>query len=241
MQLSASRRVPGAEPAPGLLPGPFRRSALALLAACVTVTAVLGVHYAHGGPGRLDAELDPRIRAVLGRFPALLRWLPDLGTLVPATVMTAALVLACLATRRWTGAALAALAVPAATALTEYVLKPVVGRTLGPSLTFPSGHATFMFALAGACAVLLLQPPRRRVPGVARLLLALMAMLLAAGVAAAMVAIGAHYFTDAVAGAAVGTGTVLACALILDQVTARRGGRTAAGPDPESAGRLHLI
>jgi membrane-associated phospholipid phosphatase len=240
MQLRASRQ-PGAEPVPGLLPGPFRWSALALLAACATVTAVLGAHYADRGPGRLDGELDPRIQAVLGRFPALLRWLPDLGTLLPVTVMTIVLVLACLATRRWQGAALAALAVPAATVLTEYVLKPVIGRTLGPSPSFPSGHATAMFALAGVCAVLLLLPPRRRVPGALRLLLALLAMLLAAAVAAAMVAIGAHYFTDAVAGAAVGTGTVLACALILDQVTAWRGGSSAADPDPGSSSRLDVI
>jgi membrane-associated phospholipid phosphatase len=40
--------------------------------------------------------------------------------------------------------------------------------------------------------------------------------LLAAGVASAMVANGGHSFTDALAGAAVGTGVVLACALTLD-------------------------
>jgi membrane-associated phospholipid phosphatase len=36
-----------------------------------------------------------------------------------------------------------------------------------------------------------------------------------------MVAIGAHYFTDVVAGAAVGTGLVLAGALILDLMTSQ--------------------
>ena len=49
-----------------------------------------------------------------------------------------------------------------------------------------------------------------------------MALLLAAAVAAAMIAIGAHTFTDAVAGAAVGTGVVLACALTLDLWLAER-------------------
>jgi membrane-associated phospholipid phosphatase len=133
--------------------------------------------------------------------------------------MTLALVFACVATRRSSGAVLAAVATPAAIGLTEYVLKPSIGQAIEQS--FPSGHATSMFALAATCAVLLVDPPRRRVPGVARLLLVLMALLLAVAVAAAMVAIGAHNFTDAVAGAAVGTGVVLACALILDLVMSR--------------------
>jgi membrane-associated phospholipid phosphatase len=53
------------------------------------------------------------------------------------------------------------------------------------------------------------------------LLLVLMALLLAAAVAAAMVAIGSHHFTDAVAGAAVGTGVVIAGTLTLDLVSSR--------------------
>jgi membrane-associated phospholipid phosphatase len=59
------------------------------------------------------------------------------------------------------------------------------------------------------------------VPRALRLLLVLMALLLAAAVAATMIAIGAHVFTDAVAGAAVGTGVVLACALTLDLAVRR--------------------
>ena len=218
----ASGRAPGLRP---LLPGPLRRPAVVALAACVAVTAALALAFAgQHQPARVDALVDPRVTDLLGRFPALLYWLPVLGTLGPATLMTAALVLACLAARRWSGAVLAALAAPVATCLTEYVLKPLVGRHLGSSLTFPSGHATSMFAFAVTCVILLLDPPRRRVPGLVRLLLAASALLLAATVAAVMVAKGAHYFTDAVAGAAVGTGVALAFALAIDWVTSRRPG-----------------
>jgi len=218
-----------------LLPGPLRVAGTALLAACVAVTAVLGVQLVgHGLVGWLDSAFDPRIQAGLSRFPALLDWLPELGTLAPVTMITLALVLACVVTRRWSGAILTVVAVPAAVGLTDYVLKPYidVGQTIMHS--FPSGHAASMFALAAICAVLLVDPARRRVPGVIRLLLVFMALLLAAAVAAAMVAIGAHYFTDAVGGAAVGTGVVLACALALDVVASRArrspGSRGASGP-----------
>ena len=214
-----------------LLPGPLRLPAASLLAACVAVTAVLGMSIVGRGlPEWLDSAFDPRIQAALGRFPSLLNWLPDLGTLGPVTLMTLALVLACLATRRWTGAVLAAVAEPAATGLTEYVLKPYVGEPIGQA--FPSGHATSMFALAAICAVLLVDPPRRQVPGTVRLLGVFMALLLAAAVAAAMVAMGAHRFTDAVGGAAVGIAVVLACALTLDLVASRRPREPAAPPLP---------
>jgi len=89
------------------------------------------------------------------------------------------------------------------------------------SASFPSGHATSSFALAAVFAILLTDPVYRRVPRALRLLLVLMALLLAAAVAATMIAIGAHVFTDAVAGAAVGTGVVLACALTLDLAVRR--------------------
>jgi membrane-associated phospholipid phosphatase len=168
--------------------------------------------------------VDPRIQAGLGHFPALLNWLPDLGTVRPVALMTLALVFACLATRRWSGALLAAVAVPAATGLAEYLLKPYVGGPL--TAAFPSGQATSMFALAATYAVLLVNPCCRRIPRAIGLFLVLMAVALATAVAAAMMAIDAHTFTDAVAGAAVGTGVVLACALALDLLVSGRGAVT---------------
>jgi len=226
-----------------LLPGRLRWPAAALLAACVAVAVVLAVRFAgRGQPGWGDAEVDPRITAWMSHWPGLLDRLPDLGTLGPVTLVTAALVLACAATSRWTGAVLTAVAEPAATSLTEYVLKPLVGR--GSAESMPSGHATSMFALAAICAVLLLTPPRRRVPGAFRWLLAIAALIVAGAVSAAMVAIGAHTFTDAVGGAAVGAGVVMACALALDLVAeglrggrrpARRGERPAVDHDDDMA------
>ncbi|HJY55318.1 MAG TPA: phosphatase PAP2 family protein [Streptosporangiaceae bacterium] len=205
------------EPRP-LLPGPVRAAGAALLAACVATVLVAFVA-GRGNPGRLDTALDPRFQAWLGRFPALLHQLPRLGGLKEVALMTVALALACVATRRWSGAVLAVVAVPGAVGLTEYVLKPSVGAVLNQA--FPSGHATSSFALAAVFAILLTDPAYRRVPGALRLLLVLMALLLAAAVAATMIAIGAHVFTDAVAGAAVGTGVVLVCALTLDLVVRR--------------------
>jgi membrane-associated phospholipid phosphatase len=215
MQWGTVSRAPRPRP---LLPDSLRAAGAALLAACVAVVLVAFVA-GRGNPGRLDTALDPRFQSWLGRFPTLLQQLPRLGGLKEVALMTLALALACVATRRRSGAVLAVVAVPGAVGLTEYVLKPSVGAVLDQA--FPSGHATSSFALAAVFAILLTDPAYRRVPRALRLLLVLMALLLAAAVAATMIAIGAHVFTDAVAGAAVGTGVVLACALTLDLAVRR--------------------
>ena len=203
---------------------------MALLAACVAVLVATGVRVpGYGLPGWLDATLDPRFWALQGRIPVLLDWLPRFGELKPVTVMTFTLILACAVTRRWRGAVLTALAVPVAIGLTVYVLKPTIGEAIGQG--FPSGHATSSFALAACFAVLLANSPRR-VPGGVRLLLLFVAFLLAAAVAAAMVANQAHTLTDAVGGAAVGTGVVLGCALTLDALGSLLQPEPAAPPPP---------
>ena len=208
------QRGPAARPL--LAPG-MRRPAALLAAGCVVVTTCLALAFGHQKrPGRLDATVDARILGLLGSYQGPLHQLSRLGGLFSVAELTAALVLACLVTRRWRGAVLAALAVPAAMTLTEFVLKPLVGRSIGGYDSFPSGHATAMFALAASCAVLLANPPRPRLPRAVRLLLVAGAILVAVAVPVAMVALGYHYFTDIVAGTAVGIGTVLLIALLID-------------------------
>ena len=191
----------------------------ALLAACVAVVAALGVQFAgQTHPGRLDAPIDAAFQSALGGHPSVLLFLARFGDLPLVTVMTAALVLGCAAARRWRGALLAAIAVPVASGLTEGVLKHLVGRTLRGWLSYPSGHATSSFALATVSVILLAAPSRLPVP-VRRLLMA-GAWLFAVAVPSAMVALRLHYFTDIVGGAAVGAGTALLTALLLDTACA---------------------
>jgi membrane-associated phospholipid phosphatase len=217
--------------APPLLPPGRRRPAALLAAGCAVVTACLALAFGHQGRAdRLDAVVDIRIQGLLHSYPGPLHLLSRLGGLLSVAELTAALVLACLLTRRWRGAVLAALAVPMAMTLTEFVLKPLVGRSIRGYASFPSGHATAMFALAAICVVLLANPPRPRLPRAIRLLLAAGAVLVAVAVPVAMVAQGFHYFTDIVAGAAVGAGTVLLITLLIDlaRPAARAPGATAA-------------
>ena len=202
-------RSPGRAYRP-LLPATIRLLAAALFAVCVAVTVILGTLVTHQTrAGWLDTSVEAWVRASLGGESAILNLLVRLGDPIPVTVMTAALVLACLATRRWLGAMLVAAAIPAAGAAAQLLLKPLVDRTLVGYLSFPSGRATSVFALATATAVLLVNPRRPRMRPALRLLLAAIAFLAAGAVAVAVVDEGIHYFTDVVGGAAVGTGVVL--------------------------------
>ena len=202
-----------------LLPGRRRAMAGALLVACVAVVAALGVQFAgHTQPGRLDAPIDAAFLSALGGHPSVLLFLARFGDLPLVTAMTAALVLGCAAARRWRGALLAAIAVPLASGLTEGILKHLVGRTLRGWLSYPSGHATSSFVLATVGVILLAGPSR--LPVAARRLLMAGALLFAVAVPSAMVALRFHYFTDLVGGAAVGAGTALLTALLLDTACA---------------------
>lgn len=222
-----------------LLTGAAHSVATSLLVACVAITALLGTLFAHRTKaGALDAAVDARIQSALGGQRRILNDLAALGDLMPVIAMTAALVLVCLVTRRWRGAVLVAVAVPAAAGTSELV-KPLIDRTLMGDLSFPSGHETRVFALAAAFAVLLTGPVWPRIPAAVRWFLAAAVLLAACAVAVALVGLDQHYFTDTVAGAAVGTAVVLATAIILDRIARRGDGprdHSSAGPRVRRAG-----
>jgi membrane-associated phospholipid phosphatase len=75
-----------------------------------------------------------------------------------------------------------------------------------------------VFVLAGCFALLLAGPQWPRIPPRLRRALALIAFAVASTVAVCLVAVGFHYFTDTIGGAAVATATVLATALTLDRL-----------------------
>jgi membrane-associated phospholipid phosphatase len=203
---------PAARP---LLSPAARPLAVTAVIVCGLVTAMQGVWLRHGmETGWLDATVDAKVRSVLGGQRALLSVLVWPGERVPVAVMAAALVLAGIARRRYRKAALVAISIPLATAVTELVLKPLIGRTPWGD-PFPSGHVTSITALAAAVMVLLTGTPVR-VPSPLRYAAACTALLIVAAVALGVIGANMHHLSDTVGGAAVGAGTVLLTALTLD-------------------------
>lgn len=209
---------------PPLLPGSTRRAAVIVIIGCtalLTAGAVLGAGRSHAGP--LDRGIDQwvidRLRTHLnGAFQ-----ITNLGNPTPVITLTIIIVLACLTVRRVNGAILAVSAVLVANVLTEVVLKPVVNERIGHPgvLSYPSGHTTSVFTLVAVVTVLLVDPPRTRLPGWLRLLLVILAVAVGVTVAICLIAIQFHYFTDTIGGVCVAIATVLGIALLLDLPQAR--------------------
>jgi membrane-associated phospholipid phosphatase len=206
-----------------LLADSARKWAAVLLACCIVLIVVLGVLFAHQAKADwLDHAIDSPIITWLSRYQGLAARLAAPGSLKPAGTLSAAIVVACLLGRRLNGAVLAATAVPAAAVLNDGLFKPLFHRTYLGVLSYPSGHTAAMSALAATVAVLLLVPPQAARTGPLRVLLAGTACLLACVVAAGVIGLRWHYFTDTAAGAAVGIGTVCGLALLLDLPAVRR-------------------
>jgi membrane-associated phospholipid phosphatase len=204
-----------------LLPASARRLAAMLGVGCLVLVAVLGVISARQSHGdAIDRPVDSWITG-LRINSSTLELISRPGGATASVVLAAALALLCLAMRRVGGAVLAVAGLALASLLTERVLKPGVDRTITVHhyLTYPSGHTTAMFALSTALAVVLLGVRGR--PAV-RVAVVVAAVLVSCVVGMAMIGLGFHYFTDAVAGAAVGTGVVIGMAFLLDLPVARR-------------------
>jgi membrane-associated phospholipid phosphatase len=214
-----------------MLLGPSGRAwAGGTVAGCAIVVGALGSLFAgQTRPDGFDNAVDSPVVAFFAGHHGLLPWLALPGTPVPAVLVSAAIAAGCLFAGRLNGAVLALTAVPAATGLDDGLLKHLFHRTALGWLSFPSGHTTTVVALAATLAVLLLVPPQQPRTRPVRALLLVVSGVTAAVVAIAVMGLRWHYFTDTVAGAAVGVGTVCALALILD-VAWRDRAQPAAGP-----------
>jgi undecaprenyl-diphosphatase len=178
------------------------------------VTAALGARYA----GSSSGPPVPR----LGGYGWFVEAVVAIGSPVVVTALTALLVVG-LAWLRWPRAAvLAALSAPVASALTELVLKPLVDRTRGGSLAYPSGHTTGIFAVATVVVVLVSAVPAGRLRTRTRVWVGGVALAVAVAVASASVVVGDHYATDTVGGACVAVATVLGLGVAVDAVADRR-------------------
>jgi membrane-associated phospholipid phosphatase len=180
------------------------------------------------GPLRVDARVDGPLAYRLSGFRPLFEGLTQLGGPGGVAVLSALLGLGCLAARRRRAAVLALVGPPAAGVLTEYALKPLIGRRSGHVFAFPSGHTTGAVAVAAVIALLLLPSgPFAGLPGQVRGALGVFAAGLASIVPLGLIVLRYHYATDVLAGGAIAIAAVLALALGLD-AGARRWTRTRA-------------
>ena len=214
-----------------------RRRLAAVTVGCAILVAALGALFAgQSTADAFDRAADAPVISLFAGHGGLALWLASPGTTIPAVVLSAVIAVACLLTGRIRGALLAIAAVPVAVGLCEVLIKPLVHRTYIGQVVYPSGHTATVFALAATITVLLLASPRPAMarpamtrpamtrPAMARplrVLILSVAYLAAVAVVVGVIAVRFHYFSDTVAGAAVGTGTACGLALVLDVVQPR--------------------
>jgi undecaprenyl-diphosphatase len=188
-----------------------------VLGGCAAVIAGLGLLLrGQGQAGGLDRAVDGAVLASLGGSRGVLPWLALPGSTWPLIGVSLAIAAGCLAARRPNGVVLAVAAVPVTAFLDDTVLKHLVGRTHGGQLSFPSGHVASAMTLATVAGVLLRDPARRAADRALRAALVALACAVTVVVAAGVIGLRWHYFTDAVGGVALGTATVLALAFLID-------------------------
>jgi membrane-associated phospholipid phosphatase len=196
-----------------------RTRAWPVLAMCVLVLAVLGVLLREQTePDRLDSVVDSAMVASFRGRQGVLPWLALPGSTLPLIAVSIAIAVGCLIAGRPNGVILAVTAVPVTAFLDDRVLKHLVDRTHSGQLSFPSGHAASAMTLATVLGVLLHDPARRTAARVARAALVAVACAVAVLVAVGVIGLRWHYFTDTVGGVALGTGTVLTLAFLIDLV-----------------------
>jgi undecaprenyl-diphosphatase len=196
-------------------------AAVAVAAAAVLIA--LGVLYAAGGSlGVLEAWVPTPTRLRPPWLDAAL--VVDFGgERLGAALLLGASVIGCLLLRH-VRAALLAVAGVGLTVVTTTVLKPLVGRHIhGQYLSYPSGHAALVTALALAIAL----PTVGRIRAGPAVLVPL--VLAAGGLAGATMAwsqvgLGAHYLTDTIGGFCTAVAVVPATAWAIDRAADRIAG-----------------
>jgi membrane-associated phospholipid phosphatase len=237
----AGRRLSGVEARWGLFHAHWNEhygwraaSALAALSASLLAFAYLVESYVDGEAlSRLDARFNHWLHheawAPLVRFFELVT-VPGNSIFLLAVTVTAVTVLLSRGDRP--DAALISLAYVGSTALT-FGLKLGFERPRPPfhdpdltvsTFSFPSGHATSSLAVYGAFAIVVL----RGAQGWKQYALVISALvMLLALIGFSRVYLGAHYFSDVLAGFSVGTAWLMICVLVLTVREARRRGRSA--------------
>lgn len=204
-----------------LIPGVLRIPAAIVTSWCGIVLLFLGTQYVgQEAPGRFDSAVSSLVEPVASQHQAAAWIMIQFGDPAAAVVLTAVLTLACYATGRIDVAMLtmSGMIITAAVVLT---LKPLVGRTLGDTLSFPSGHTAAVTVVGTTVALFCIGRARGRTGLVAALASANVAAV-AIVMGLALVATNQHYATDIVGGFCLAIVVVVFLAFVLDAVGSRQ-------------------
>ena len=208
----------------------WRRAAVVAIGLGALVATVLGVLLFHGGRTRVDLWVFHVLDAHIGaRGASDLLWATEP---LLAVGLLCIVVLVAVALRRLDVVLLAIAGPVLGVVLSSEILKPLLGRRLGPGVlgngpmlvtragSYPSGHETGVTTTALVLFLVCCQLPWRR------WLKATVAAVLLAWIVVAAVALVRnfyHYATDTVGGVGVSLVVVLSLALLIDRSGRRRG------------------
>ncbi|SHH56902.1 undecaprenyl-diphosphatase [Jatrophihabitans endophyticus] len=213
-----------------------RAPVAATVVAAFAVLAALG-WWVHGNPRPVGFDEPTRHWLVTHTDSVVARLLLALTDPVLTVGILVLISIGALVVRAFDVVAIAGLAPLVGLLLESHVLKPAFDRRFGlaeqldPAVleagyAYPSGHETGLAATTTVVALLVLRLELRRGPRRAAVAgLVTWTLLGAVG----LVGNNFHYATDTVGGICLGTGLVLATALLADAVAARRAARPPAG------------
>lgn len=201
----------------------WRRVALAVVTVAVGVVIGMSVALHHEASTPFDTWIFTRFYAHIG--PTAARVLIDTSQPVLSFVVPGVVLAVAARARRWNLAVLAVAGPLLALFVSEVVLKPIVGRVIGPGVllgdytdavsgAFPSGHETGV--CSAALVVLIGLGGVRLRPGVRTASVAALALWVLLG-AVGLVRNWYHYATDTIGAIAVTSAIVLATAVVIDR------------------------
>ncbi|MFN2560191.1 MAG: phosphatase PAP2 family protein [Jatrophihabitans sp.] len=205
-------------PAPPLVAPSWRRACIGVIVAAIAVVAVVGaaVHGRQTPTGFDTWAARPLFNQISELTGARL-----LNLSSPALSVGGLAVVAALAAlvRNWALVAVATVAPTVAIIVTEFVLKPIVHRSISDAATaYPSGHETGLVSLLVVLLLVLSRAPfSRAVTAIVVTLLGLWAAIGAIG----LVRGHYHFPTDTIGGMGVAMACVLSVALVIDWISDR--------------------
>jgi len=200
-----------------LVPIRLRYPATVIVLLCVIIVTGLGAWFhRRSSPAGVDRFVADWVHQLAGPDVGLMDEVIRIGDPLSVAAFVVGLALGSAALGRWRTVLFAVLGPTAAVFVTELLLKPLVGRTRGGQLAFPSGHTTGTAAVATVVLVLFLGSAWLASP-MAKAMLTLLGLGVSVAVSVALVDRNWHYATDTLGGICVAVASVLVVALVIDK------------------------